>query len=49
MEVNLANLNFQELSELEIQEIEGGSITLFTIACCSIAFATGVGTALMIL
>jgi hypothetical protein len=36
-----------ELNNLELENIEGGS--LFVIACCSIAFATGLATALMIL
>lgn len=44
MEIELTNL-----SEFELVEIEGGSITIFAIACCSIAFATGLATALMIL
>jgi hypothetical protein len=36
-----------ELNEFELLDIEGGS--LFVIACCAIAYATGLATALMIL
>lgn len=47
METNIIKLEIEDLNYLELQEIEGGSF--FLIACCSIAFATGLGTALMIL
>lgn len=47
METNIINLNLIDLNDSELQNIEGGSF--FLIACCSIAFATGLGTALMIL
>ncbi|MFV0581956.1 MAG: hypothetical protein ACK5N4_07915 [Parabacteroides gordonii] len=47
METNFINLNLVELNNLELQETEGGSF--FVIACCSLAFAAGLGTALMII
>lgn len=47
MNTNIINLNLVELNNLELQEIEGGSF--FLIACCSMAFAAGLGTALMII
>lgn len=46
METNIINLNLIDLNDSELQDIEGG---LFLIACGSIAFATGLATALMIL
>lgn len=44
METQLCQLN-----EFELIEIEGGVGVFVIVACCSVAFATGLATALMII